>query len=425
MKFFDTFLLAFRTVRGNKLRTGLTVAIIAFGIMALVGIKTAIEAMQQKFVESFSSMGATGFTVRFREPRNMFGGGSELKREKKGKKKEKKSSMGKPISREHAELFKDRFEFPATVSLTLFGSRDAIVSVGNKKSNPTVWVTGTDENYILHNGFELAYGRNLTPIDVESGRNVCVIGKDVAAKFFGENLETPIEKVIKINNIPFRVVGTLNGKGSTLGRSLDNVVITSYNNVRRFFNSNTNSSFTIQVKVNDITLMEGAIGQATGVFRPIRQLTTTEEDNFVIDKSDSFVELLLGLLGGLTGAAVVIGFITLIGAAIGLMNIMLVSVTERTKEIGLIKAIGGKEKSIRIQFISEAIVISLMGAFFGVILGVLVGNSFALVLDTGFVLPFQWMFIGIFICFIVGLLAGLYPAYKASRMNPIEALRYE
>jgi putative ABC transport system permease protein len=171
--------------------------------------------------------------------------------------------------------------------------------------------------------------------------------------------------------------------------------------------------------------MDGAIGQATGVFRPIRQLSTTEEDNFVMDKSDSFVALLLSFLSGLTGAAVVIGFITLIGAAIGLMNIMLVAVTERTKEIGLIKAIGGKEKNIRIQFLSEAIVISLMGAFFGVILGVIVGNSFALVLNTGFVVPYQWMFIGIIICFIVGLLAGLYPAYKASRMNPIEALRYE
>jgi putative ABC transport system permease protein len=425
MKFLDTFLLAFRTVRGNRLRTGLTVAIIAFGIMALVGIKTAIEAMQQKFIESFSSMGATGFTIRFKEPRNFFGGGSELKRETKGQKKAKKSSLGKPISRENAEQFKQRFDYPATVALTLFGSRDAVVSLGNKKSNPTVYINGTDENYIFHNGYEIAYGRNLTTLDIETGRNVAIIGADIATRFFGKNLEAGVEKVIKINSIPFRVVGTLKPKGSTLGRSLDNVVLTSYNNVRRFFNSNVNASFSIQVKVENINLMDGAIGQATGVFRPIRQLTTTEEDNFVMDKSDSFVALLLSFLSGLTGAAVVIGFITLIGAAIGLMNIMLVAVTERTKEIGLIKAIGGKEKNIRIQFLSEAIVISLMGAFFGVILGVIVGNSFALVLNTGFVVPYQWMFIGIIICFIVGLLAGLYPAYKASRMNPIEALRYE
>lgn len=426
MKYFDTLMLAFRTVKGNKVRTGITVAIIAFGIMALVGIKTAIEAMEQKFIESFSSMGATGFTVRFREPRNMFGnGGSSLQKEKKGKKKEKKSNSGKPITKQQAEEFKSYFQYPARTSISIQGSRDAVVSVGSRKTNPTVRVLGGDENYTDQNGFNIAFGRNLNTLDIQTGRNVCIIGKDVASKFFGTSLEKPVDQIIKINNIPFRVVGTLEEKGKTLGFSWDNVIITSYNNVRRFFNSNPNATFSIQVKVDDIKLMEGAIGEATGVFRPIRKLNTTEEDNFVIDKSDSFVEMLLGFLGSLTGAAVVIGFITLIGAAIGLMNIMLVSVTERTKEIGLIKAIGGKQRNVRIQFLFETILISLLGAFFGVILGVLVGNSFSLVLNTGFVLPWQWMIIGIIICFIVGLLAGLYPAIKAARLNPIEALRYE
>jgi len=207
--------------------------------------------------------------------------------------------------------------------------------------------------------------------------------------------------------------------------SWDNVIITSYNNARRFFNSDPNASFSVQVKVADLQLMDGAIGQATGIFRPIRKLTTTEEDNFVVDKSDSFVEMLLNQLSYLTGAALVIGFITLIGAAIGLMNIMLVAVTERTKEIGLVKAIGGRQSNVRQQFLYEAIIISLMGALFGVVLGVIVGNSFSLVLNTGFVVPWNWMALGIIICSIVGLVAGLYPAYKASRLNPIEALRYE
>jgi putative ABC transport system permease protein len=425
MKFFDTFLLAFRTVRGNRLRTGITVAIIAFGIMALVGIKTAIEAMKQKFTESFSSMGATGFTVRYKEPRFRFGGNSDLQKEKKGQKREKKSNIGKPITKDQAEQFKSTFEFPAKVSLNLFGSRDAVVSMGSRKTNPTVRIYGGDENFVDQNGFTIASGRNLNALDVESGRNVCVIGSDLVKKFFGENIERPVDQVIKINNIPFRVVGTLNSKGSSLGMSWDNVVITTYNNVRRFFNSNPNASFSIQVKVDELQLMESAIGQATGVFRPIRKLSTTEEDNFVVDKSDSFVEMLLTNLSFLTGAALVIGFITLIGAAIGLMNIMLVAVTERTKEIGLVKAIGGKQGNVRMQFLFEAIIISLMGALFGVILGVVVGNGFSLVLNTGFVVPWNWMFLGIFICSIVGLLAGLYPAFKASRLNPIEALRYE
>ena len=425
MKFLDTFLLAFRTVRGNKLRTGITVAIIAFGIMALVGIKTAITAMQQKFTESFSSMGATGFTIRYKEPRFNFGGGNEVKKEKKGAKKEKKSNIGKPITMQQAEMFKQEFDFPAKVCLNLFGTRNAVISVGSKKTNPTVRINGSDENFTDQNGYDLAYGRTLNTIDVQSGRNVCLVGSEVARKLFGDNLERPIEQMIKINNIPFRVVGTLKEKGSTLGFSWDNMIVTSYANVRRFFNSNPNASFNIQVKVSELKLMDAAIGQATGTFRPIRKVTTTEDENFAIDKSDTFVEMLLNQLSYLTGAAVVIGFITLIGAAIGLMNIMLVAVTERTKEIGLTKAIGSKKSNVRLQFLFEAMIISIMGALFGVVLGVIVGNSFSLVLNTGFVVPWNWMVLGIVICSIVGLVAGLYPAFKASKLNPIEALRYE
>lgn len=425
MAFRDTFSLAWRTVRGNRLRTGITVAIIAFGIMALVGINTAIEAIKQKFTESFSSMGATGFTIRFREPRFQFGNGNEMKKEKKGARKEKKSNLGKPITKTQAEQFKQNYEFPAKVSLTLFGIRDGVVAVGNKKSNPTVRIFGGDENFVEQNGFTIAYGRTLTPLDVETGRNVCLIGRDVAVKFFGENLDRPIEKIIKINNIPFRVVGTLKPKGSTLGMSWDNVVVTSYNNVRRFFNSNPNATFNVQVKVNDLKLMDGAISQATGTFRPIRRLTTIDEDNFAIDKSDSFVEMLLRNLSFITIAAIVIGVITLLGAAIGLMNIMLVSVTERTKEIGLIKAVGGKKASVRSQFLNEAMIISLMGAAIGIVLGILLGNAVGMLLSTSFIVPWGWIIAGVIICSATGLLAGLYPAIKASKLNPIEALRYE
>lgn len=421
----DTLLLAFRTVKANRLRTGLTVSIIAFGIMALVGIKTAITAMQQKFLESFSSMGATGFTIRYKEPRIRFGDGGEMKKEKKGERKERRSNTGKPITRQQAEAFRAEYDFPAQICLNLFGSRDAIVSYGSKKTNPTIRVYGSDENFVEQNGFTLAFGRPLNELDVSSGRNVCLIGSEIAKKLFGDNLERPLEQIIRVNNIPFRIVGVLNTKGSSLGFSWDNVVVTSYRSVQRFFNSNPNASFNIQVKVPDLKYMDAAIGEATAVFRSIRRMSTTETENFVVDKSDSFVEMLLNQLGYLTGAALVIGFITLTGAAIGLMNIMLVAVTERTKEVGLVKAIGGKQANVRQQFLFEAIIISLMGAVFGVILGVIVGNGFSVFLNTGFVVPWDWMILGILICSAVGLLAGLYPAYKAAKLNPIEALRYE
>jgi putative ABC transport system permease protein len=427
MKFRDILSLAFRTVRSNKTRTGITVAIIAFGIMALVGINTAIEAMKQKFTESFSSMGATGFTIRFREMRVRFGGGnSEVKKSTKGQKREKKSNLGKPITRIQAEGFKNNFHYPGQVGIYIFGNRDIVANTRDKKTNPNVRIYGIDENYIDLNGFSIAAGRNLSKLDVESARNVCLIGKDVVTKLFGPGaLDRPVDKIIKINNIPFRVVGTLEPKGSTLGMSWDNVIFTSYNNVRRYFNSNPNASYSIQVKVPEIKYLEGAIGEAQGAMRSIRKLTTTEEDNFLIDKSDSIVEMLLRNLSFITIAAVVIGIITLLGAAVGLMNIMLVAVTERTKEIGLIKAIGGKKKSVRTQFLNEAIIISLMGAGIGIVLGILLGNIVSLLMSTSFIIPWGWVFSGIIICFITGILAGLYPAFKAGKLNPIEALRYE
>ncbi|MBS1947151.1 MAG: ABC transporter permease [Bacteroidetes bacterium] len=427
MKISDVFSLAFNTVKANKLRTGITVAIIAFGIMALVGINTAIDAMKQKFTESFSAMGANGFIIHYKEYQVRMGGDrrDQVEQEKKGQRKQKKSNVGKPITKQQAEAFKERADFPAKISLSFPGSGDAVVSMDDKKTTPTVRIFGGDENYPELNGYTIAAGRDLSTLDVKSGRNVCIIGSDIANKFFGSNPERPIEKIIRVNNIPYRVIGVLDSKGSTFGRSWDNMVLTSYNNVRQFFNSNSNASFTIAVKVNDVQFLDNAIGESEGIFRPIRKLAISEDDNFVIDKSDSIVEMLMRNLNFITLSAFVIGLITLIGAAVGLMNIMLVSVTERTKEIGLVKAIGGRQKNVRRQFLFESIIISLFGAIFGIILGVLVGNGFSLVLNTGFVMPYFWLFLGIVICFFVGLLAGLYPAYKASRLNPIEALRYE
>ncbi|MEJ7766859.1 MAG: ABC transporter permease [Chitinophagaceae bacterium] len=423
MKLLDTLSLSFRTIRANRLRTSLTVAIIALGIAALIGIRTAIEAMTQKFTESFSAMGANGFVLRFK-PAWQVRFNKAVVKQKNGR-REKKSNADKPISKYQAENFKNDYSFPALVSISLNGTNNAIVSSNGKKTNPTIWVVGGDENYLELNAYEIAYGRNINMLDVHSGRNVCLIGKNVADNLFGNGLEKPIEKIIRINNISFRVIGTLEPKGSTLGRSRDDFIFTSYNTARRFFNTNPNSSFSIGVKVADVKQLDAAIGEGEGLFRSVRKVGITEDNNFIIDKSDSFVELLLKQLNWLTGAAIVIGFITLMGAAIALMNIMLVAVTERTKEIGLIKAIGGKQKSVRQQFLFESIIISLLGAIFGIIVGILLGNTVSMIMNTGFVVPWLWVGLGILICSLVGLLAGLYPAIKAARLNPIEALRYE
>lgn len=422
----DIFSLAYRTVRSNKLRTGLTVAIIAFGIMALVGIITAIKAMNQKFTESFSTMGANGFTIRFKERQIHFGGGgqSDLKVTKRGSRKEKISSLGKPITIEQADQFRQYYSFPATTGVSVFVNRNTILSYNTKKTSPNVLMIGADENYLLLNGFKLSSGRNMNQPDVQGARNVCLIGHDVAGRLFNDNVDKAVNSIIRVNDIPYRVLGVLASRGSSFGFSRDNLVILGYENVDKNF-KNSVSSYTVAVMTDDIRKVADAMGEAEGTFRAIRKLNTTEDNNFVLDRNDAIVEKAMKSLGFLTISATVIGLITLIGAAIGLMNIMLVSVTERTKEVGLIKAIGGKSKLVRRQFLLEAIIISLLGALFGILLGVAVGNLFSIVLNTGFVVPWNWVIYGIVICSIVGLLAGLYPALKAGRLNPIEALRYE
>lgn len=421
----DTLSLAFRTVRSNKLRTGITVAIIAFGIMALIGIITAIEAMNQSLRESFSTMGANAFSIRFKEKQMHMGGrNSQVQKTTKGALKEKTSNTGKIITYDEARAFKAKYSYPALVSISLRGTRNAVVSNEKVKTNPNVLIQGGDENFLQLSGYTLEAGRNFNKLDVETGRSICVLGNSVAKKIFGDNLEKGIDKIITVSNSKYRVIGILKEKGSSAFLNADNVVITSYNNMRRLY-STSGTSFNIGVMVGNVKDIDPAIDEATGIFRPIRKIAFTEENNFYIDKSDSIAEMFTNSLGSITTAAAFIGLITLIGAAIGLMNIMLVAVNERTREIGLIKAIGGTRLSIRQQFLFESIIISLFGAIFGIILGVLVGNLFGIVLKTGFVVPWGWVVIGIVTCSLVGLFAGLYPAYKASRLDPIVALRYE
>ncbi len=417
----DSFSLAFRTVRSNKLRTGITVAIIAFGIMALIGIITAIEAMNGSLRDSFSTMGANGFSIAYKE-RFRFGNDNQTEKVDKTK-KQKKSNLDKPIQLTEAEMFKSAYQYPGIVSIALNGPGGNEIHYETKKTNPNVNIRGGDENYLQVNGFTVEAGRNFNLLDVQTGRNVCLLGSDVALKLFGENKDRAVDKMVRVGGIPYRVIGVLKSKGSSALLRADNVIIATYNNVRRI--GNTSPSFTIGVLSDDVRRIDGAVSEATAVFRAVRKLVPREEDNFVIEKSDKLAETFIGLLGSIAGAAGAIGLITLIGAAIGLMNIMLVAVNERTKEVGLIKAIGGKKKNIRQQFLFESTIISLLGAAFGIILGVLVGNLFSLFLNTGFVVPWMWVITGIVICSAVGLLAGLWPAIKASRLNPIVALRYE
>ncbi len=424
MKITDVLSLSYRTVSSNKLRTGITVAIIAFGIMALIGIITAIKAMNQSLVQNFTTLGANAFSIRFKERQINFGGPRQkVEQRRKGAPKEKVSNVGKAITYEQAKSFKKNYPFPAIVGLQLQSTSPVVVKYESKESNPDVRVIGGDENFLTINAYTLSSGRGFNGLDVESGRNVCMIGSEVASLLFPKNPESAVDKVVRVANLPYRVIGVMKPKGASAFLKMDKVIVTSHTNVKRL--PNPSSSYTINIMLDDILMMEPAIGEATGQMRSIRKLQVSEADNFFIDKSDSVVEVMIKLLGSISGSAGAIGLITLIGAAIGLMNIMLVAVSERTKEVGLIKALGGTRKSVRDQFLFESVIISLLGAVFGIILGVLVGNLFSIVLGTGFVVPWGWVITGIVICSIVGLAAGLWPAVKASKLDPIVALRYE
>lgn len=427
MTYRDSLALSWKNIAGNKLRTSITVIIIALGIFALILIITAIKAASNSLTSSFSTMGANAFSVRFKERTFNFGHRSKSTAQKTSKKslQEKKSNLSIPISLEEAKAFNNRFEFPGSkVSIALRGPAGIVVNTNQFKTNPDVNVYGGDENYLDLNGYKIAYGRNFTSSEVQSGVNLCMIGSGVASKLFPENNAKAIDALVRVDHIPYKVIAVLEDKGSSAFFNTSRIIITSYNNVRRIF-ATQNNTYNIAVQVHDLKKMDLAIGEATAVFRPIRKLTIKEDDNFYIDKSDSIAESLLTNLGFLEKGTIGIAFITLIGAAIGLMNIMLVAVNERTKEIGLAKALGATKATIKTQFLFESIIISLMGAVAGILSGILLGNLVAVLLHTGFVIPWGWVISGIFVCTLVGLLAGLYPAVKASKLDPIVALRYE
>ena len=419
----DIVYLSFRSVRSNRLRTILTVIIIALGIMALVGIYTTIESIRSTVYDNFSRMGANGFTIQSWQM-NIHIGGHKVEKGNKNEKKVKTSRRNQQITYLDAIAFRDRFTFPATVSLSVNGGWMSTLFHADRKTDPNVRITGTDENYLKMNGYTLADGRNFNDLDLQSGRNVMILGMDIAKKLFGENLSGVVGSFVRVGSVSYRVIGVLQSRGSSNIFSGDNVALTSINYVRRVFNR-SNPSYQIGVMVDQFQQLDPAIGEATGLFRIIRKLDLNEENNFYISKSDNLARMLLGIFITVNIAAVFIGFITLFGSAIGLMNIMLVAVAERTREIGVSKALGAKALTVRRQVLYESLIISLRGGLAGIASGILIGNLIAMVLNTNFIIPWDVIIVGILVCSAVGIASGLYPAIKASRLNPITALRYE
>ncbi|OWY19079.1 ABC transporter [Sphingobacteriales bacterium UPWRP_1] len=411
MKLTDTILLAFNAIRGNVLRMALTCLIIAFGIMALVGILTAVDGIQASLSSNFATMGANNFDIRKK--------GTGIQVGHRGR----RPKEFKPIDINQALDFKEQFTYPVTTCISLNAAFAATIKYQSEKTNPNISITGADADYLSVAGLNLEYGRNFTEQEVLSGRNLLILGNGIAVKLF-KKPQNAIDKVVSVDNRKYIVAGVLETKGASSIFSSDNLAIIPLMNARSVY-ATAESTYIITVSVNDAYQIEEAIAEATGLMRSLRKLRLAEDDDFEISKSDKLASILIDQSEYVTTAATVIGVITLLGGAIGLMNIMLVSVAERIREIGISKALGATRSTVIIQFLVEAIVICQIGGVLGVLLGILAGNGVSLLIKGPFIIPWLWMLGGIAICFVVGIVSGLYPAIKASRVDPIEALRYE
>ncbi len=403
-------LIAINSIKTQLLRTILTVVIIGIGIWALVGILSSVEAMENSISGNFATMGSNTFNIQ-RYNFNV---------QRRGGEREKVNPI---ISYQNIREFIDIYEFPTTqTSISFRGTSGAEVKFESNKTDPEVQVLGINEYYLENTGTEIESGRNFNVFDIQNNNNVCIIGSDFLKNLFIN--DNPIGKKISIRGVKFKVIGVLESKGATFGNNQDLRVLIPIQVARGIFTA-PNINYTISIMVKNTEMLNAAQDEAVVTFRNIRGLSPIEKNDFGMERSDDLINRITSITGYLEIAAWIISIITILGSSIALMNIMLVSVTERTREIGVRKALGAKNSTISTQFFIETIVIGQIGSLLGILLGIGTGMIFSSFFESKFSLPWIPMLWATIITFIVAIIAGFYPAMKASKLDPIESLRYE
>lgn len=401
--------IAMDSIKGQVLRTILTILIIAIGITSLVGILTLVGALENTISGDFASMGANTFNIQ--------------RYEFETRNNREKEKINPIISYRDVREFNDRFRYPfSKTSIYFTGTRNAEVKYENEKTDPEVSVVGINENYLENTGTKIDKGRNFTFFDVENNNHVCLIGSDFKKNLFRN--ENPLGKTISVRGVKFKIIGLLESKGATFKNNQDLRVLIPLQLARSIFTI-PNINYGISIMVDDKQFLEGAQDEAITTFRNIRRLNPLEENNFGLERSDDLLNKIASITVYLYYAAWIISIITILGSSIALMNIMLVSVTERTREIGVRKALGAKKHTIAGQFFMETIIIGQIGGLTGIILGIAIGAGISSLANFSFTTPWLAIIAATTISFVIAVVSGLYPALKAAKQDPIESLRYE
>lgn len=403
--------IAIDSIKSQALRTSLTVFIIALGITALVGILTVVSALQNTIMNDFASMGANTFSM------SQYDFSAEINQN------DVEQKVNPIISYPEARDFQEKYNFPFTsTSLSFTAASNVEVKYGSEKTDPEISIVGVDENFAPNKGLIVAKGRNFNSFDVENNNFVCVLGSDFEKGLFKDR--NPIDKTISIRGAKFKVIGVLKEKGSTFGNSQDLRVLIPTQLARSIFSA-PSINYELNIMANNEALLDEAVDNAIITMRQVRKLNPVEKNNFGIERSDDLIQTLLSNTEVLSLTAWVIGIITVFGSSIALMNIMLVSVSERTREIGIRKSLGAKRTTIAWQFFTETLVIGQLGGIVGIILGISIGFGIATAIGFEFTIPWLAIIAAFITTFVVTIVSGLYPAIKASKLDPVEALRHE